>query len=79
MLRQNDSVLLQFLIPYLKGYVNSKSILLACHYHLPDGSKYLVDNFNTLIHDNINKISNDDRETVIMGDFNINYQFNSDN
>ena len=45
----------------------------------PDGSKYLVDNYITLIHDKINKISNDDKETLIMGDFNINYQSSSDN
>ena len=48
---------------------NSKSVVFACRYCPPDGSKYLVDNYNTLIHDNINKLSNDDKETVIMGDF----------
>ena len=53
--------------------------MFACHYRPPDGSKYLVDNYNTLIHDNINKISNDDKETLVMGDFKINYQSNSDN
>ena len=42
---------------------NSKSILLASHYCPLDGSKYLVDNYNTMIHDNINKISIDDKET----------------
>ena len=58
---------------------NSKSILFVHHYRPPGGLNYLVDNYNTLIHDNINKISNDDKETVISGDFNINYQSNSDN
>ena len=58
---------------------NSKSILFVHHYCPPDGLNYLVDNYNTLIHDNINKISNDDKETVISGDFNINCQSSSDN
>ena len=41
--------------------------------------KYLVDYYNTSIHDNINKVSNDDKGTVIIGDFIINYQSNNDN
>ena len=52
---------------------NAKSILFGCYYRPPETSKYLPNDFNALLSENINNVNSDKKDTIIMGDFNINY------
>ena len=52
--------------------------MLACYYRPPEGLKYLPFNYN----DSFNEHSEDfshNKEVLLMGDFNVNYNLNSGN
>ena len=57
---------------------NAKSILLACYYRPPEGSKYLQSNYNESFNEHLENFSHN-KEVLLMGDFNVNYNSNSDN
>ena len=57
---------------------NAKSILLAWYYRPPERSKYLSSNYNDLFDEHLENFSHN-REVLLMGDFNVNYNSNSDN
>ena len=52
---------------------NSKPIIFGCCYRPPETSKYLDNNYNTYINETLTTINAENKETVIMGDFNVNY------
>ena len=52
----------------------SKPFIFGCFYRPPDSSKHLSKNFNELLNENIERISKEKKEIIIMGDFNINYE-----
>ena len=51
----------------------SKSFLVGCFYRPPDSSAYLSKDFNDILSQNINRVSKEKKEMIIMGDFNIDY------
>ena len=51
----------------------SKSLLIGCFYRPPEGSKYLPRNFNDIFNDHLSNVIESNKETIIMGDFNVNY------
>ena len=51
----------------------SKPLIVGCFYRPPDSSKYLSKDFNDHLIQNIDKISRENKEMIIMGDFNIDY------
>ena len=58
---------------------NSKSILIGCFYRPPEGSKYLPSNYNELLNDHLTDIAQQNKETMLLGDFNVNYSVRNDN
>ena len=54
---------------------HSKSILISCLYRPPEGSNYLLRNFNELFENNINKAStmHNNKEIIVLGDLNVCY------
>ena len=57
-------------------FQNSHSILLCCVYRPPDSSNYLSKSFNQNLNDILLTIT---KETIIMGDCNVNYAKENDN
>ena len=52
----------------------SKPLIFGCFYRPPDSSKHLSNNFNDQLNENIERVSKENKEMIIMGDFNINYE-----
>ena len=60
---------------YIEIFVKkSNSIILGCFYRPPEGSKYLSNDFNDRFNENINNALNENKEMIIIGDFNVDYQ-----
>ena len=57
----------------------SKSFLIGCFYRPPGSSKYLAKNYNDQFQEHLNTIVKESKETIIVGDFNINYNDSLDN
>ena len=55
----------------------SKSILFGCFYRPPESSKYFNNGYDDLIEQQLQKINTCNKEVIIMGDFNVNYQNNN--
>ena len=51
----------------------AKSFLIGCLYRPPDSSCYLSRNWKDAFSDMLTKVSKDDKETILLGDFNVNY------
>ena len=56
----------------------SKSWIFCTMYRPPDSSKYLSKNFQTLLENILNLINRENKESMIMGDVNINYLVKDD-
>ena len=52
---------------------NSKSVLIGCHYRPPEGSKYLINNFSEVFEEQLTNVVKTNKEIIILGDFNIDY------
>ena len=61
------------------NFPNTKSFLITVWCRLPPTSKFLPKNFNELLRNLLIKVSSENKETVLTGDFNINYQKVDDN
>ena len=57
---------------------NCKSFVVGVLYRLPDSSKYSNKNFLKSLSDVLNKISYEDKETILMGDINCDYLKDND-
>ena len=49
----------------------SKPFIFGCFYRPPDSSKYPSKDFNNLLEENLDEVASENKETIIMGDFNI--------
>ena len=56
----------------------SKSLLVCSTYRPPDSSKYIDKNFDVKFNSMLDKISAENRETIMCGDYNINYKVAND-
>ena len=56
---------------------NGKSILVGCYYRPTEGSNYLPSNYN-LFHEHLANFGSN-KEAILMGDFNVNYNSHSCN
>ena len=52
---------------------NSKCFLVGCFYKPPETSKYLQKNYNELLLNDLTRVLKQNNESIILGDFNINY------
>ena len=52
---------------------NSKSVLIGCYYRPPEGSKYLINNFSEVFEEQLTNVVKTNKEIIILGDFNIDY------
>lgn len=57
----------------------SKSVVIACHYKPPNSSKYLTKDHNELFDNALLRYCSEDKETIILGDINTDFQKQSDN
>ena len=48
-------------------------IIFGCFYRPPETSNYLPKDYNELLNETITKVIKEQKETIIMGDFNIDY------
>ena len=55
----------------------SKSILLGTFYRPPGTSMYLTADFNATFNEMLLKCSNENKEVIVLGDFNVNYLNNN--
>ena len=60
-------------------FPNTKSFLISVWYQPQSTSKFLTTNCNELLRNSLMKVSSENKETVLTGDFNINYQKVDDN
>ena len=60
-------------------FPNTKSFLISVWYQPQSTSKFLTTNCNELLRNSLIKVSSENKETVLTGDFNINYQKVDDN
>jgi exonuclease III len=58
---------------------SAKSFIVGCFYCPPETSKYHQSNFNDLLQDHLRIIEKENKETILMGDFNVNYNDTSSN
>ena len=58
---------------------HSKGILIAIMYRPPDRSKYLRKDFNTRLNSMLTKATEECKETLILGDANVNFIIEKDN
>ena len=58
---------------------NAKSFIVGCFYCPPETSKYHQYNFNDLLQDHLHIIDKENKETILLGDFNVNYNDTSSN
>ena len=61
------------------NFPNTKSFLFSVWYRPPSTSKFLPTNFNELLRNSLIKVSSENKEMILTGDFNINYQKVDDN
>ena len=61
------------------NFPNTKSFLFSVWYRPPSTSKFLPTNFNELLRNSLIKVSSENKETILTGDFSINYQKVDDN
>ena len=52
---------------------NSKSVLIGCYYRPPEGSKYSINNFSEVFEEQLTNVVKTNKEIIILGDFNIDY------
>ena len=52
---------------------HSKSFLVGCYYHPPETSNYLLQNFNDLLQEELGSIIKENKETIILGNFNVTF------
>ena len=65
---------------WIEIYVkHSKSFLVGCFYRPPETSKYLPKSYNRLLQNLLETIVKDNKETIIVGDFNVNYNEPNEN
>ena len=57
------------------NFPNTKSFLFSVWYQPPSTSKFLPTNFNELLHNSLIKVSSENKEMILTGDFNINFFF----
>ena len=55
----------------------SKPIIFGCFYRPPETSKYFTDDFDALLNETLRDIEKEQKEVILMGDFNINYNSKS--
>ena len=53
---------------------NSKSFLFGCFYRPPETSKYLPKEYNAFVSENLRSIDMEQKEVILMDDFNVNYK-----
>ena len=53
---------------------NSKSFLFGCFCRPPETSKYLHKEYNAFVSENLRSIDMEQKEVILMGDFNVNYK-----
>ena len=58
---------------------NTKSLLIACYYRPPNSSKHLSKNFNNAFNESLIAAQKEQKEIIILGDFNANYLNSQDN
>ena len=58
---------------------HSKSFLVVCFYRPPGTSKYTPRKYNDLLREHLSTIMKVNKETIIVGDFNVNYNDTTDN
>ena len=61
------------------GRKHCKSILIAVIYRPPDSSKYLRKGFNTRLNSMLTKATEECKETVMLGNMNVNFLTEKDN
>ena len=57
----------------------SKNILIGIFYRPPDSSKYLHRDFNNVFNEMMSLVSALSNESIVLGDFNVNYLIPGDN
>ena len=57
----------------LPDYKSSKSVLIGCYYRPPEWSKHLMNNFNEVFEEQLTNVVETNKEIIILGDFNIDY------
>ena len=58
---------------------HTKNILIGIFYRPPDSSKYLHRDFNNTFNEVLSSVSSEPCESIVIGDFNINYSVPGDN
>ena len=58
---------------------HSKSLLIACYYRPPNSSKHLSKNFTIEFNESLITAQKEQKEVIILGDFNVNYMSEGDN
>ena len=58
---------------------SAKSFIVGCFYCPPETSKYHQSNLNDLLQDHLRIIDKENKEIILMGDFNVNYNDTSSN
>ena len=61
------------------NFPNTKNFLISVWYRSPSTSKFLPTNFNELLRKSLIKVLSENKETILTGDFNVNYQKVDDN
>ena len=61
------------------NFPNTKSFLFSVWYLPPSTSNFLPTNFNKLLRNSLVKVSSENKEMILTGDFNSNYQMVDDN
>ena len=54
-------------------FKNSTSVLIGCYCRPPEGSKYLINNFNEVFEEQLTNVVKTNKEIIILGNFNIDY------
>ena len=60
-------------------FEHSKNILIGIFYRPPDSSKYLNRDFNNAFNERMSLVSALSNESIVLGDFNVNYLIPGDN
>ena len=58
---------------------HSKSFLVGCYYRPPGTSNYLPQNFDDLLQKQLSNIIKENKEIIILGDFNVNFNNSASN
>ena len=53
---------------------NSKSFLVGCFYRPPETSDYFPRNYNSLLQNHLTDTTKENKEVIMLGDFNVNYK-----